>query len=80
MNFLNPRAENAEKVYDELYGSLFKACPGLKGMVFVGESVEFLSDDEHVVRHRYNEYPKEGIPENKPSPGWWPCKNYSEWI
>lgn len=80
VNFLNPRAENAEKVYDELYGSLFKACPGLKGMVFVGESVEFLSDDEHVVKHRYNEYPKEGIPENKPSPGWWPCKDYSEWI
>lgn len=79
-NFLNPHAENAVKVYDELYGSLFKACPDLKGMVFVGESVEFLSDDEHVVKHKYNEYPKEGIPENKPSPGWWPCYDYADWI
>ena len=79
-NFTNPAADGAEKIYDELYGSVFKACPALKGMVFVGESVEFLSNDEHVVKHRYNEYPKEGIPENKPSPGWWPCKDYAQWI
>ncbi len=79
-NFLHPNAENAHAVYDELYGSVFKACPDLKGMVFVGESVEFLSEDEHVVKHKFNEYPKEGIPENKPSPGWWPCKDYVEWI
>lgn len=79
-NFTSPKTQDAVKIYDELYGSLFKACPKLKGMVFVGESVEFLSDDEHVVKHKYNEYPKEGIPENKPSPGWWPCYDYVDWI
>lgn len=79
-SFTSPKDKNAENLYDRLYGEIFKQCPKFKGMIFVGESVEFLSDDENVVKHRYDEYPKEGIPENKPSPGWWPCKDYALWI
>lgn len=79
-SFTSPKDKGAEELYDRLYGEIFKQCPKFKGMIFVGESVEFLSDDENVVKHRYDEYPKEGIPEDKPSPGWWPCKDYALWI
>lgn len=40
-NFTHPAEEGAAERYDALYGSVFRECPGLKGMVFVGESVEF---------------------------------------
>ncbi len=79
-NFTNPKEKGSKELYEELYGGIFKNCPKMKGMIFVGESVEFLSEDEHVVKHRYNEYSTEGIPENKPSPGWWPCRDYADWI
>lgn len=79
-NFTHPAEEGAAERYDALYGSVFRECPGLKGMVFVGESVEFPSRDERVARRRYFERPADNIPEDKPTPGWWPCRDYPEWI
>lgn len=75
---MHPDDEGAEEYYDGLYGSLFKACPDLKGIVLVGESVEFPSKDPRVSKPGRV---KEGqFPSGKPRPGWWPCEDYGKWL
>lgn len=79
-NFTSPADEGSRELYENLYGKIFESCPRLKGMIFVGESVEFDSKDEHVAHHRHGEAPKDGVIETKPTPGWWPCYDYKDWI
>ncbi|MBR3894417.1 MAG: hypothetical protein IKJ35_04640 [Clostridia bacterium] len=79
-NFSHPEDEGAKELYADLYGGIFRDAPGLKGIVFVGESVEFASRDEHVECRPYNKAPADGIPTGKPTPGWWPCYDYVDWI
>lgn len=79
-NFVHPEEEGAKEEYADLYGGLFRDVPGLKGMVFVGESIEFPSNDPHVAKRHYYEVPEDGIPDGKLSPGWYPCYDYPEWI
>ena len=79
-NFNSPAAPDAEKIFDGIYGRFFRAHSGFKGLVLVGESVEFPSRDEHVACRHYYETGEENIPDGKPSPGWWPCKDYPEWL
>ena len=79
---VHPSDPNAESYYESTYGNLFKKCPGLKGVVLVGESVEFPSKDPHVCPYGYEylaEHP-ELNPNHLPSPGWYPCEDYPEWI
>lgn len=78
----HPEAEGAEEAYEKAYGSIFKACPGLKGIVLVGESVEFASNDEHIdkVFSDTDEEALSRIPNGKPRPGWWPCCDFPVWI
>lgn len=77
-NEMHPDDEGAEQYYDSLYGELFTSCPGLKGIVMVGESIEFPSRDKNVAP--LGSLTDRGIPCNKPRPGWWPCNDYSMWI
>ena len=79
-NFTHPEAEGAKEHYAELYGGIFRDIPGLRGMVFVGESIEFPSNDPHVAKRHYYEVPEDGIPDGKLSPGWYPCYDYPQWI
>ncbi len=79
-NFMHPEDEGAKEHYAELYGGLFRDVPGLRGIVFVGESIEFSSNDPHVAKRHYYEVPEDGIPDGKLSPGWYPCYDYPEWI
>ncbi len=79
-NFMHPEAEGAKEHYAELYGGIFRDIPGLRGMVFVGESIEFASNDPHVAKRHYYEVPEDGIPDGKLSPGWYPCCDYPQWI
>ncbi len=79
-NFVHPSDENAKEVYAELYGGIFRDIPGLKGIVFVGESIEFPSKDPKVACRHHYETPESGIPDGKITPGWWPCSDYPEWI
>ena len=81
-NFKSPHDSDAEKVYEEVYGPIFKAHNKFKGMVFVGESIEFPSIDENAHGRQWFEYSKspDNIPEGKPSPGWWPCVDYPKWL
>lgn len=64
---------NAENLYD------FRKHP-FKGVVFVGESVEFPSKDPHSTGAPHRQKPADGIPNGKMSPGWYPCYDYAQWI
>ena len=73
----------AEEFYDQLYGSVFEACPAFRGVILVGESCEFPSKDPHTTgrlrldKPRFSRISDE---ERKPSPGWWPCYDYPDWL
>jgi len=79
---IHPEDEGAEEFYDNLYGSLFRACPGFKGVVFVGESVEFPSHDPRTTGMlRLDNLNPDGTKKiNKPNPGWFPCVDYPQWV
>ena len=79
---LHPEDPNAEEFYDNLYGRLFRQCPGLKGIVFVGESVEFPSKDPRTSgRLRLDNIGPDGRRiDPRPNPGWFPCYDYPLWI
>ena len=80
-NFNSPYAENAEEIYESIYAPVFKAHNKLKGIVFVGESVQFPSRDERTTGRVHTEFlNKDNFPDEKPSPGWWPCEDFPEWI
>ena len=82
-NFNHPDASNAEQIYDDIYGKFFQAHSGFKGMIFVGESVEFPSKDPHVGALGYGCFfgnGEDNIPDGKPSPGFWPCNDYPQWL
>ncbi|MBI4023375.1 MAG: hypothetical protein HY360_00235 [Verrucomicrobia bacterium] len=76
----HPNDPEAEAYYESTYGALSKACPRAKGIVLVGESVEFPSQDEHTTGRPYDAPWKNGLPPTKPSPGWWPCRDYPQWL
>lgn len=83
-NLIHPDDDRAEEFYENLYGRLFDRCPYFKGIIFVGESCEFPSKDEHSMGiRRKDNIDKEGkaiIPVTKPYPGWWPCYDYTDWL
>lgn len=76
----HPDDPGAEQYYESTYGALFKACPRAKGVVLVGESVEFPSKDKRTSGRAYDAPLENGLPPTKPSPGWWPCRDYPQWV
>lgn len=80
---IGPYDEGAEECYDEIYGKLIDECPGFKGIILCGESVEFASRDPHVCGGDYRNADDKfsgGIPKNKVSAGWYPCCDYPDWL
>lgn len=77
-----PEGEEGRRFYDSLYGELFRRCPGFKGVVFVGESVEFPSRDPNTSGRlrRDNIGPDGHSIIKKCSPGWYPCCDFYLWI
>ena len=75
----NPEDPDAYEHYDGTYGKLFKNCPGLKGVVFVGESCAFPSKDPRVAG-MIQPVLDDGIPTGKPRSGWFPCEDYPQWL
>ena len=51
---MHPKEEGAREWYDELYGSIVKNAPGLKGLICVGESVAFPYRDHRPVNWWWN--------------------------
>jgi len=80
---LHPDDPKAEEFYESVYGRLFDRCPGFKGVIFVGESVEFPSHDPHTtgMLRLVNQNP-DGTKKNSHhlSPGWWPCYDLPQWV
>ena len=79
---LHPDDPHAAAFYDALYGELFRRCPGFKGIVFVGESIEFPSKDPRTsgMLRLDNKGPDGKRLVNKPNPGWFPCLDYPQWL
>ncbi len=77
---LHPDDPEAEAYYESTYGALMRSCPGAKGIVFVGESCEFPSKDEHTTGRLRLDPAPDGKPDPRPSPGWWPCYDYPQWL
>jgi len=81
-NRLHPDDEGAQEFYENLYGTFFDRCPYFKGIIFVGESCEFPSKDEHSKGiRRLDNLDANGKPivnSNKPYPGWYPCYDYKD--
>lgn len=71
---MHPSDPGAREYYDNLYGELFRACPGFRGVIFVGESIGFPSHDPHT------HWDSATRPKGKFHPGWYPCEDYPEWI
>lgn len=77
----HPDDPEAEAFYEGLYGNLIKTFPRVKGIVFVGESCEFPSKDERTRgRLRLDPAPPGQENDKRPSPGWWPCRDYPQWL
>ena len=78
---VHPADDNAKEVYDSLYGKLFRECPDMKGVVLVGESVEFASRDPRVCEPFCPGSVKDptGLPGGC-RPGWFPCEDFPEWL
>lgn len=76
----HPADPDAEEYYESTYGALMKACPGAKGLIFVGESCEFPSKDEHTTGKLRLDPTVDRTVDKRPSPGWWPCFDYPEWL
>ena len=77
---LHPDEPGAEAYYHQIYGRIFEACPGFKGLVLVGESVEFPSKDPRVSPLKYYNNTIDGLPTGKPTAGWFPCEDYPKWL
>ncbi|MBE6713637.1 MAG: hypothetical protein E7580_09060 [Ruminococcaceae bacterium] len=79
-NFVHPDEDGAREAFDRSYGDVFRAIPGLKGMVFVGESIQFPTKDPNANPIPHPQQPADGIPDVRPRSGWWPCFDYTQWI
>ncbi len=74
---VHPTDKGAQEYYDALYGKILKACPKISRIELVGEANNFKSKDERV-----SNGPGciDNIPTGKRSPGWFPCRDYPEWV
>ena len=77
--FINPYHPDDPKAYghyEGTYGKLFDTCPGLKGIMIVGETCEFPSKDERTTGKSW----RESLKDEKSSPGWFPCRDYPQFV
>lgn len=78
--FVHPHDKGAQEVFDKVYGEIFRRYPGAAGISLCGESLEFPSKDPNTTGKPYNESIVDGIPDTRPSPGWYPCEDYPDYI
>ena len=78
--FVHPDEEGAQEKFDKAYGELVKHYPLLESIGLCGESLEFPSKDPATTGKNHRESVVDGIPDTRPSPGWYPCKDYPAYI
>ena len=72
----HPDDEGAEAFYEETYGTLFRECPGLKGVTLVGESVGLPRSNHEGI----GKLMEDGIPTGLNTPGIFPCMDYVDYL
>ena len=81
---VHPDDPGAEATMEGIYGKMFAHYNKAKGIILVGESVEFPSKDERTTGVPLADTSAvmdgDNLPDNRPSPGWWPCRDYPEYI
>ena len=81
---VHPDDPGAEATMEGIYGKMFARYNKAKGIILVGESVEFPSKDERTTGVPLADTSAvmdgDNLPDNRPSPGWWPCRDYPEYI
>ncbi len=78
--YKHPDDADAQEFFENVYTKLFNYYPKARGVMLVGESAEFPSKDPATTGKSWRESVKDGIPDPKPSPGWWPCSDYPKWL
>jgi len=78
--FIHPDDPKAPAAFDAAYGELFRRYPDAAGISFVGEALEFPSKDPHTTGKLYSQSIVDGIPDPRPSPGWYPCEDYPAYL
>ncbi len=74
---MHPSDEGAREYYENSFGRLFAEFPKIKGIIFVGETFEFPSNDPHTIGKRC----QLKTPDDKGSNvGWYPCCDYPELV
>ena len=80
----HPDDEGALEYYESTYGALFDRCPDFKGIILVGESVDFPSKDPRTtgVPLFMSERGPNGeiIWGEKPYPGYFPSCDFPQWL
>jgi len=78
--FIHPDEPNAQECYDKAYGELFRHYPKASSIFLCGESLEFPSKDPATSGVPFNRSVVDGIPDTRPSPGWYPCSDYPQYL
>ncbi len=71
----HPLDANAPEFFENLYGSIVKNAPGIRGMVFVGESVAFPSRNPEIAGYCWNH-----VKGAKYLNGFWPTCEWADWL
>ena len=77
---IHPDEAGAQERFDAVYGEIFRRYPGVDSIGLCGECLEFPSRDPATTGKPYNESVVDGIPDTRPSPGWYPCEDYPAYI
>ena len=75
-NTVHPDEPGAFEHYEGMHGKLVELCPNIKGLIVVGESCEFPSKDPRTTGKSW----RESKEDDKPSPGWFPCDDYAQFV
>ena len=78
--YKHPDDKDAEEFFDNVYGNLIRYYPKAKALSLVGESLEFPSKDPATTGKKWLDSVIDGIPDTRPSPGWYPCCDYPAFL
>ena len=78
--FVHPDEEGAQEKFDAVYGEIIRRYPKVKQLGLCGECLEFPSRDKATTGKKHSESIVDGIPDTRPSPGWYPCEDYPAYI
>jgi len=70
-----PDDEGAREYYESKFGTIVKKYPRIKGLIMVGESLNFISKDPNTTGDQSYRSP-DNIPCTKLDPGWYPCNDF----